>query len=161
MIPSIEAYLDTATGILAKVPGVASCAVARGRYTEAELAAASFNTPGLRLAVASIRSVSNAGDGQIDVTVRVGLALVTRDSPRLPRETAAVRLVDRLVPLLADNPWGLDWADDPTAIDGVNAHTGTVNSVGLMVWELGWDQPLRLGVTDPLLLPPLEAPDGD
>lgn len=149
--PSIEAFLKIVAERLGRVEGVRSCEVSRGRFTEAELAASTFRAPALRVALAAIKEVEDAGNGEIDVTLRVGLALVTRDEPKVKRETATVKLLDRLVILLSANPWGLAWASRPERIDGVNAHTATINNVGLQVFEIGFDQTIRVGASDPVL----------
>lgn len=155
--PSIEAFLKIAAERLGRVEGVKSCEVSRGRYTEAELGNASFKAPGLRIALAAIKDVEDAGNGEIDVTLRVGVALVTRDDGRVKRETATVRLLDRLMILLPANPWGLAWASRPERVDGVNAHTATIGTVGLQVFEIGFDQTIRVGAPDPLLTMSVEA----
>lgn len=153
MTASIETFLTAATQILGPTPGVKSCEVGRGRFKKDELAATSFRTPALRVAAGAVKRLVNAGDGRRDVTLRIGVAIVTTDGKDGPRETQAVRLLDHLLLLLPTNPWGLDWAEAPAAIDAVNAYTGDVGRLGLMIWEIGFDQTIRLGTPHPATSP--------
>lgn len=155
--PSIAAFLDAAADRLATVEGVASCEVSRGRYRPDEISANSFRCPAVRVAAGAVKRLVDAGDGTRDVTLRVSLAIITKDGEAGSRAAQAVALLDSLVLLLPTNPWGLDWAGTPASIDGQNAYTGSVGRQGLMVWELGFDQVVRVGEQHPATAPELSG----
>jgi hypothetical protein len=145
--PSITAFLDVAATVLSAVPDVRTAEVGRGRYTGQELAASSFEVPALRIAAAAIKRNEAVADGTRDLILRAGIAIITRDGRDGPRERQAVALLDHLMVMLPTNPWGLEWAGEPEAIDAVNAYSGSVGRTGLMVWEVGFDQQLRVGTS--------------
>lgn len=155
--PSIATFLAAAAAVLSTLPGVMTADVGRGRFTRDELASSSFAAPALRVAAGAVQSNVNAGDGSRDLIVRTGVAIITRDGREGARERVAVDLLDRLMVLLPTNPWGLDWAGAPEAIGAVNAYSGTIGRAGVMVWEVGFDQPLRVGHPHPLMAPVIEG----
>lgn len=146
---TIQTALEAIRDVLAALPTVRSCEIHRGRFRLGEIGSRSFRTPALRLALGRVVSVSEIDDRTMDVTLRFNLALVTTDERQMPREVAATALINELMLTLPNQQWDRpEWLHqvEPDSITADNLFTGDVERQGIMLWEVTWQQAVR--VTD-------------
>ncbi|MGE4526826.1 MAG: hypothetical protein AB7D00_00540 [Rhodospirillaceae bacterium] len=145
----------------------AECKPGPGRINLAELKQMTVKTPAVRVACLALPTATDAGDGETDHDVTFGVYILTTDKPRLPRDDAALAMVDDLVRRLPGQRWGIAAAHPLRAhtIKAENLYASTLKGTGLALWGVVWTQALRMGENaypqGPVLSQELYAGDGE
>ncbi len=155
-----KAFVDEIVAdVNTRLPELASCASHFGRFTAEEIARFAVQTPAVRVAFLGIDDIRIVSGGMRDVTVQMAMFVWTREAPQLPRDVAALAIIEALAESIPQNRWGMDCAMDPTDIQGQNLYNTQVGTKGLTVWAVSWNQVLRIGVAEDLDddLPPVSV----
>lgn len=127
-------------------PG-ADAGTAAGRMTEAEIKRMAVRTPAIRVAVLGLPSGEDAGNGEVDRMVAFTAYVLTTDKPKLPRDDAALAMVENLMLRLPGQRW-----DSPDAypvrahaVTAENLYSATLGNVGVTLWAVVWRQQVRMG----------------
>jgi len=144
--------LTQRTAIVAAVktalPAVIDCESHGGRFTPEDLKRIAQRTPAIRVGCLGIRSMESDGAGSFDVIVVWGIFVITADKPQLPRDAGALTLVAAIVQLVPDNIWNDTASGYPENSRADNLYSGQLESVGVALWAITWQQKITLGGTD-------------
>lgn len=142
---SLHAALAQMVAAVAGRVQVATARVHPGIFDAAEMARAVVEAPAALLTCAGLLDGDYAGGDAYEYVAALSLYLPVRDEPGRPRTVAV--LDDLVLPLLgwlpgADfgPPWGAP-AGGPVAR---NLYSATIDSRGVALWAVEWDQSIRL-----------------
>ena len=83
--------------------------------------------------------------GEQEMTVRLAAFVITADKRRLPKEEAALALVEALLALINGHRWGLSAITAAQNVKAENLFSGRVDKQGVALWAVTWDQAIRVG----------------
>jgi len=149
---SLLAFRDAVVnGIKAALPDVKSIEPHGGRFDEKELRTFGAAAPAVRVALLELTGVEGL-QGATAMKIRCAAFVATRSTPALPRDKAALAIVTTLAATIPDNDWGLNNTQNPQAVRAANLYSGGVDSAGIALWAVTWDQQINLVETDPATL---------
>jgi len=112
-----------------------------GRFDAGEIRRVSAKAPAAFIAVLNFRQLNNHGSHM----VTLGAFVTARDLPGNLRTKQAGALVSALATFISRNRWGLDDAEDiPQGISGRNLYGSNVDSKGVALWAITWQQRFEL-----------------
>jgi phage gp37-like protein len=124
-------------------PGIA-CEAHGGRFDVAELRRVSAKAPAVFVASLGFRDLVYA-NGLYKGTFAWGAFVVAKDKPRVHRDLVAAAVVDRLALIVPENTWGSDdCLDAPQAVRGDNLFSSGVDSSGVAMWAVSWQQQMAV-----------------
>ena len=143
------------TGIL---PDLATCEVRRGPVGRDVLSRLGKRAPAVLLSCLAVRSIEPAPGGEVRITdegvvspqgstdadLQVGAFVVTRDAPQLPRDEAALAIVEGVL------QWLPFWkrpdvkSGPPRGVRADNLFSEKLDGAGIAIWAITWSQKLRL-----------------
>ncbi len=125
----------------------ADCATGPGRMTEAEIKTMAVRTPAIRVACLGLPKAEAVGDGEVDRDVAFAAYILTTDKPRLPRDTAALAMVEDLLLRLPGQRWETDsvHAIAESAATAENLYSSKLGNTGVTLWAVVWTQTVRMG----------------
>lgn len=125
----------------------ADCDTAPGRMNEDEIKKMAVKTPAIRVACLGMPKAEAVGDGEVDRDVAFAAYILTTDKPQLPRDTAALRMVEDLLLRLPGLRWGQAnvHAIAEGAVTGENLYSSKLNGTGVALWAVVWTQKVRMG----------------
>jgi hypothetical protein len=127
-----------------------------GRFDLEELKRFGALAPAARVAVLALRPAQELSSGRLLVTVRCATFVATRDLPALPRDVAALALVDAVLLAIEGNFWGDAAARRPAGLGAENLFGTTQDRTGVALWAVTWEQQVLLGGLDAETLDALE-----
>lgn len=142
-LPDLLAPIVAGLGAL---PGVKSCEAFGGRFDQAALERFGAAAPAIRVAVLRIASIAWIDTGELDATVEVAAFIVTRDEPRLPRDAAALALVQNVLVAVHAGRWGVKAVQAARPAKAENLYSGALQKNGVALWGVTWTTKLRMGV---------------
>lgn len=84
--------------------------------------------------------------GEVRCRCQFGAFVVTTDRPKVPRDSAALVIVTRLLMAVPGNLWGLD-ISAPENVAADNLYPAG-DDQALALWAVTWEQPVAFDVTD-------------
>ncbi|HYG91204.1 MAG TPA: hypothetical protein VD978_33675 [Azospirillum sp.] len=125
----------------------ADCATGPGRMTEAEIKSMAVKTPAVRVACLGLPKAEAVGDGEVDRDVAFAAYILTTDKPKLPRDTAALAMVEDLLLRLPGQRWGKAnvHAVAESAATAENLYSSKLGNTGVTLWAVVWTQKVRMG----------------
>lgn len=126
------------------LPALKMCRAHGGRFDLGELKAVAARCPAAFVAPLRVVSTQDDGDGRTVARIRWALYIVTRDAPQLPRDVAALHLVEWLLVWLPRQRWGGP-SGRPEGVSADNLFSRQVDGVGVALWGLTWEQTHRFG----------------
>lgn len=129
--------------IEANVPSLRTCESHGGRFDRGELQRIGRKAPAVFVAALSVPGLEEMG-GAVPANLRWGAYVITRDTPQAGRDVAVLDYTEALLRLVRDNRWGLDGAQKPTKVSADNLFSGKLDSSGIAMWAVTWDQQLHL-----------------
>jgi hypothetical protein len=144
-------------GIEAAVPAFRSVEPHGGRFDLDELKRFGAAAPAARVALLGVSPAQELASGAMRATVRAGVFVLTRDAPALPRDVAALVLVDGVLQAVRGNLWGLDTTERPQAMRADNLFGTRLAQTGIDLWAVSWEQRVHLGGLDAETLDLLET----
>ena len=117
-----------------------------GRFDLNELKRWSKQAPAVLVAAVSVPTIA---DGPTHIAeVRWVAYLVTRDTPQATRDVAALDFSEALLRLVRKNTWQLDNTQNPQRVTAENLYSGQVDSHGMALWAVSWQQAVSLRTSD-------------
>ena len=144
MIPRFLAALTE--GLSAKLPDLRACEAHRGPVTSREVARLSKRAPAVLAACLGVTAAAETGDRRVDATLRLAAFVLTADRAGLPRDRAALSVVEALLEYLPGfHPGAGLPAGAPEGLRAENLFSGPLDRTGVALWAVSWRQTLRLG----------------
>jgi len=125
----------------------ADCATGPGRMTEDEIKHMAVKTPAIRVACLGLPKAEAVGDGEVDRDVAIAAYILTTDKARLPRDTAALAMVEELLLRLPGQRWGKSDVHPvaESAATAENLYSSKLGTTGITLWVVVWTQCVRMG----------------
>lgn len=144
----MSAIIDVRDAIVATIkeaiPGLRMVVGHAGRFdTAEELLRIITQAPAVLVSCLAVNRVDEQG-GVLCPEVRWVAYVVTRDAPKLKKDVSAVAIIEQLVRVIAGNRWGIDGTHRPRGITGENLYSGAIDSLGVAIWAVPWQQGLDL-----------------
>lgn len=145
----IEQRTAIVAAVKAAIPELVECQSHGGRFALEDLKKIAQRTPAVRVGCLGIRDMVSDGGGAIDVTAIWGIFVITTDKPMLPRDAGALILVGAIAAVVPDNLWDGTATGYPEGSRGDNLYSGQLESIGVALWAITWQQKITLGGLDP------------
>ena len=111
-----------------------------GRFeSAAEIQRFAVKAPTVLVACVRI-PLQNPGGGRLILPAGWAIFVVTKDKPGIPRDQAAIALVEAIVGLLSGNAWGRSDVGTPQEIDSRNLYSGAIDTLGIALWGISFKQ---------------------
>ncbi len=132
--------------IHARLPKL-DCQSHPGRFDLAEIKRIAAKAPAVRVALLGLPSADAAGSGERDQEVRCAAFVLTTDKPPLPRDEAAINLVEALLLFVPGQRWGKPGvhAVGEGQVKAENLYSSGLDGKGLALWAVTWSQKVRMG----------------
>ncbi len=113
--------------------------------------------PNVLLAILNAPSIEPGDNEQAEIAVSLAAFIVTTDRPGLPKDIAALNLVESIGAIVPNNRWGQTGRrlSTPQNIRAENLYSGDLDKSGVAVWAITWTQSLYIGADafdDPILI---------
>lgn len=152
MTPALTTYRHMIlSAIRAALPELQEVAGHPGRFDLGELKRIAMRAPAVRLAIIGAPAIAERSDERLQMDVSLAAFVITRDAPRLPRDEAALNIVEAIVRLVSLNQWGRQQQDVdfglllPREMRAENLYSGEVDRRGVALWAVSWRQQIILG----------------
>lgn len=120
-----------------------------GRFDAAELKRISAQAPAVFVAVIGLADMTESC-GEVSATCQVLAIVVCKDAPSLPRDLAALGMMEALAKIVPGNDWNGAAEKAPEDIRCDNLFSATLDQAGVAMWGVAWRQRAtvaRTGVT--------------
>lgn len=143
----ISRFLAALTaGVSAKLPDLRACEAHRGPVTGGEIARLSKRAPAVLAACLGVAAAAETGDRRVDARLRLAAFVVTADRVGLPKDRAALSVVEGLLEYLPGfHPGAGLPAGSAEDLRAENLFSGPLDRTGVALWAVTWRQALRLG----------------
>jgi hypothetical protein len=113
-----------------------------GQFTTDELRILARKRRAIRVALSNVPELTVNGPGQIHAQPSFSAAIICTDSPGLPRQQAALALVQTVLSALPHARWATEYLGPvlPKSISADNLYNGDIDSQALAVWSINWTQ---------------------
>ncbi len=143
--------LDTRAAVVSDVeaflPDLQECIAHPGRFNAEELQLFVARPPAVRIAVLGIASGTRTPDDALRVVASFAAFIVTGDAPGLPRDAAAINLVEAVAGRVNTRIWN-EACEPAENIRAENLYSSQVNNNNLALWAVTWGQPIILDRRD-------------
>lgn len=116
-----------------------------GRFNLEELKRIATKLPAIRVALMSSPQLKQVETGEKEAVVRMAAFVITGDRRGLPKDDAALALVEALLVLVPGQRWSMKGVLDAANVKADNLFSGKVDRQGVAMWAITWEQPIRLG----------------
>lgn len=143
VVAGLGASLPTLAGKTVKVESHA------GRFDVAELKRISAQAPAMFVAVLGLADLTESC-GEVSATCQILAIVVCKDAPSLPRDLAALGMMEALAKIVPGNEWNGAAEKAPEDIRCDNLFSATLDQAGVAMWGVAWRQRAtvaRTGVT--------------
>lgn len=131
------------TGLTASLPQLAGKTVKveahAGRFDTDELKRISAQAPAVFVAVLGLANLSESC-GEVSATCQVLAIVVCKDVLGLPRDLAALGMMEALAKIVPGNDWNGAAEQAPEDIRCDNLFSATLDKVGVAMWGVAWRQ---------------------
>ena len=111
-----------------------------GYFGESELMRVSGRTPAVFVSALGLPKTTRRGGSLACAQVQWG-AFVIVEGGEIPRDEAAVALVEKLIVLLLDQTWGYERTEgQPKGVAAKNLFTSGLDRKGVSIWAIRWSQ---------------------
>lgn len=149
---ALDVRAQVVAGIQAVVGDRVQVESHRGRFdSPAELKRYSMRAPAVLVALLWAQRDYTA-PGLWDL--RFNVFVVTRDAPGVPRDVSALALVTQIGVTLDAADWGVADCFAPSDVRADNLYSGQIDTLGVGMWGMRWDQRFTLDALDPADLEP-------
>lgn len=119
-----------------------------GRFTEEELRRWGAQAPCAITAVVGFGELNMEG-GQKVATVLWATFIVAADTLTLPRDVAAIALVESALDVIHPaQRWDIETASMPENIEAQNLYGSKLDAMGIALWAITWKQKVDINVVD-------------
>ncbi|WP_174889357.1 phage protein Gp37 [Candidatus Williamhamiltonella defendens] len=116
-----------------------------GRFNLDELKRIATQLPAVRVALMGMPRVHMLETGENEAVLRLAAFVVTGDRRQLPKDEAALAIVESLLVLIPGQRWGVTGTMDAKDVKADNLFSGQVERQGVAMWAVTWEQSVRLG----------------
>ncbi len=116
-----------------------------GRFNLDELQRIATQLPAVRVALLGMPTVNIIATGENEAQLRLAAFVVTGDRRQLPKDEAALAIVERLLVLIPGQRWGVKGTLAATGVTADNLFSGKVQRQGVAMWAVSWEQAIRIG----------------
>lgn len=139
-----------------------------GRFNLDELKKLSLKLPAIRITTMALGKPEPVGNGEVDRAVKCVAFIITGDKKDLPRDEAALNIIEDLINYLPkktfDKPegedghiGGLHLINDNDVGEAENLYSSNLGRNNVTIWGLSWTQTIRFGQDEyPTVNVPLE-----
>lgn len=131
------------------MPALKTCKAHAGKFDLAGLQSLSLYTPAVLVACLGLSKPQAAGHGPQEPEARFVAFIITKDSRNLPRDEAALNIVEALSVWLVGRNFGMENVYPVEIADlgeAQNLHSSALgNTSPIALWGLSWNQRVRLG----------------
>lgn len=138
------------------LPELTECVPHPGRFDLRELEAFAARAPAVRIALLGLGRGVEVGGPAWEHDLSFGAFVVTTDRANLPRQAAAVNIVQKLVTLISANRWQTSGIGQASGITADNLYNPTTRQRGIALWGVSWTHKAQL-YADPAAVDPLPA----
>jgi hypothetical protein len=113
-----------------------------GQFTPNELRVLARKRRAIRIALNGVPELSIIGTGQFAATPAFSAAIICTDIAGISRQQAALDLVQEILVVLPHERWLTTYLGPvlPKSISAANLYNGDIDSQGLAVWSIQWQQ---------------------
>jgi hypothetical protein len=145
-MPSLSGLAEAAAvAIEAAVPGLRTCEIYAGQFTEGEGRKKSFLAPAVFVSLAG-GAVTDPGTAELDIEARmVAFAIWKADKGRNARGVGASELAAAIALAVRGNQWNVPGVRAARLGRVVNLYSAKLDAQGLALWSVEWSQVVRVG----------------
>lgn len=110
-----------------------------GRFDAAELKRISAQAPAVFVAVLGLADLSESC-GEVNATCQILAIVVCKDASALPRDLAALGMMEALAKIVPGNDWNGAAEKAPEDIRCDNLFSATLDQAGVAMWGVAWRQ---------------------
>lgn len=129
-------------GLQAQLPEDHPCALRGGRLRQEELKRLDTVTPGVFISVTTLNGGHSSDSRHLALSLMA--SVVCRDQNSVSKDLSALGIIETLHRHIPSQTWGLDSAHPASRCRASNRHSAELDSCGLALWELTWQQTLQL-----------------
>jgi len=127
------------------LPQLRTCETHGGRFDAAELRRLAPRTPAALVTTLALDDLRRE-HGEYKSEVTFAVFVLTTDRPGLPRDEAALAVVDALARTIPDNRWSMAESETvPDRLRAENLYSGGLDKSGVALWAVSWRQRMVLG----------------
>ncbi|WP_163833287.1 phage protein Gp37 [Spartinivicinus ruber] len=126
------------------LPDLKDVSTHAGRFDLGEVKRVANHTPTVKVALMEARDFKPVETEQRDVSLRLAAFVMVSDSRKLPKDEAAINIIEALSLLIAEQRWGMDGVLAANGIKASNLYSSQTDRQGLAIWGITWDQVMRL-----------------
>jgi hypothetical protein len=115
-----------------------------GDFTANEIKRFSAAAPGIRVSCLAYTDPTRVSGGLIDYTLKMTAVIYTIDRVGLKRSEAAAAIARQCLLEICDSDWGLEWVHPALPADARTLYAPSLDRQGLALWQVRWDQKVRL-----------------
>ncbi|ASX25872.1 phage protein Gp37 [Candidatus Williamhamiltonella defendens] len=116
-----------------------------GRFNLEELKRIATQLPAIRVAFMGCPQLKQIETREKEAVVRMAAFIMTGDRRGLPKDEAALALVEALLVLIPYQSWGIKGVLGAANVKADNLFSGQVERQGVAMWAVTWEQSVRLG----------------
>ncbi len=131
--------------INAELPELKAVSPHPGRFNLDELKRIATKLPAVRVALMGTPTVNILETGENEAVLRLAAFVVTGDRRQLPKDEAALAIVESLLVFIPGQRWGVKGAMDAKGVKADNLFSGKVERQGVAMWAVTWEQSIRIG----------------
>ncbi|EGG93496.1 hypothetical protein IMCC1989_1152 [gamma proteobacterium IMCC1989] len=128
-----------------ELPDLKEVSLHPGRFNLDELKRIGTKAPAVYVSLMGTPTVKRIETGENEVYIRLAAFIVTRDERKLPKDEAALAIVESLLVVIPCQRWGLKNTSDAVNVKADNLFNGSIERKGVAMWAITWEQTLRIG----------------
>lgn len=129
------------------VPALRASTPHGGRFNLQELRRYAVSAPCILVACLGAPKITEEGS-QLVAKLRWAAFVLARDTKGQSRGAEALLLVEALLGVIRGNRWELEHAHRPESLRAENLYSGKLDTHGVALWAITWEQSLDLEVLD-------------
>ena len=137
-----------ADGIATVLPDLRQCAAHEARFTLSEIERGKFPAPAVRVVALDVRPEVELAGSVYGVRVAMAAYAVTENRKGLPRDVAAMAMIQAMWRRTVNARWGLACAGPAERLAAQNLSSSATAKAGIALWALTWSQPLAFDWTE-------------
>ncbi|MCX4025048.1 hypothetical protein H0A36_23540 [Endozoicomonas sp. SM1973] len=126
------------------LPDLKDVSTHAGRFDLGEVKRVANYTPAVKVALMEAWEFKSIETEQWDVSLRLAAFVMVSDSRKLPKDEAAINIIEALSLLIAEQRWGVEGVLAASGIKASNLFSTQTDRQGLAIWGVTWDQVMRL-----------------
>ena len=132
------------TAVKGRLPSLRQCDIHGGRFDGEELKRRAARTPAVLIVCLGADKITPSDTGARDLHLALTAFIITRDTPKLTRQSAAMTIAETVIDLVTDNRF-TEGAFPAERVKMQNLYAGPIDRHGVALWAVSWVQRLRTG----------------